>query len=59
MRGRPVDARATRRADITASVPDDTNRTRSAHGIRFVIHSASASEYGSQAPNDQPSSTAA
>ena len=53
---RPVAARATRSADITASVPDETKRMRSTHGSRLAIHSASSSEYGSHAPNDQPSS---
>jgi hypothetical protein len=35
---------------MTASVPDETKRRRSTHGTHAMIHSASASEYGSHVP---------
>ncbi len=42
LRVRPVAARATRSADITASVPEFTNRMLSTQGTRAVISSASS-----------------
>ena len=54
MRARPVAARARRRADITASVPEFTKRICSTQGMRRQIHSASSSEPASAAPYDQP-----
>ena len=50
-----MNARATRIADIVASVPDDVSRTRSIEGIAFAIVSASSTSRSVGAPNDDPS----
>ncbi len=58
-RSRPVAARASRTALITASVPDDVNRSRSIDGIAAVIASPSSTSAGCVAPSANPSSAAA
>ncbi len=52
-------ARATRSADITASVPELTKRRLCTHGMRLVINSASSRLYGSAVPRLQPRASAA
>ena len=49
--------RARRIADIVASVPDDTNRTRST-GVRATISSASSTSGSVGVPYDVPRATA-
>jgi hypothetical protein len=53
-----VKPRASRIADMVASVPDDTNRTRST-GARDTISSASSTSGSVGAPYDVPRRTAA
>jgi hypothetical protein len=48
--GRPVKPRATRMADIVASVPLDTNRTIPQEGTRVPISSASRTSRSVGAP---------
>ena len=50
--------RATRTADIVASVPDDTRRTISTEGTRSQIASASSTSRSVGAPYDVPSAAA-
>jgi len=50
---RPVNPRASRMADIVASVPLDTRRTWST-GARATISSASATSPSPGVPNDMP-----
>ena len=58
MRSRPVKARATRIALITASVPEDTKRTCSAAGYAADTRSASATSASQGAPKVVPRSSA-
>jgi hypothetical protein len=51
---RPVAARARRIADIVASVPDDTNRTRSHEGTRPMTRRASSFSSSVGAPKVTP-----
>ena len=51
---RPVAARATRRALMTASVPDEVNRSRSIDGIARRIASPSSISSGFVAPRANP-----
>src|SRR5262245_15707570 len=57
MYSRPVTARARRSADITASVPVDTNRTRSAIGTAAEIQRARCVSSTHGAPNTVPRAT--
>jgi hypothetical protein len=50
----PVKPRANRIADITASVPELTNRNFSMNGLRLKISSASSFSNLVGAPNDEP-----
>ena len=58
MTSRPVAARARRIADITASVPEFTNRTCSIDGTIAITLRARSSSSGLGAPNDDPFSIA-
>ena len=51
---RPVNPRARRSALITASVPDETNRTFSIEGIDRTTRSASSTSAGQGAPYEVP-----
>ena len=53
MTSRPVKPRASRIADMVASVPEDTNRTRSI-GVRETISSASSTSGSVGVPYDVP-----
>ena len=55
---RPVTPRATRTADIVASVPDDTNRTLSIDGTASTTASAISISRTVGAPKLDPSSRA-
>lgn len=55
---RPVNPRASRIADIVASVPEETSRTCSAGVTRETISSASATSPVPGVPNDVPRATA-
>jgi hypothetical protein len=55
---RPVNPRASRSADIVASVPDDTSRTLST-GVRPTISSPSSTSVSVGVPYDVPRETAA
>ena len=50
--------RATRTADIVASVPEDTSRTSSTEGTRSQIASASSTSRSVGAPYEVPSTAA-
>ena len=54
MRLRPVNARATRIALITASVPDDTKRSFSMEGTACTINAASSASAAVDAPKLVP-----
>ena len=54
---RPVKPRASRIADMVASVPEETKRTRST-GVRATISSASSTSGSVGAPYDVPRATA-
>ena len=56
--GRPVNPRASRTADMVASVPELTRRTCST-GARATISSASSTSPGVAVPNEVPSASAA
>jgi hypothetical protein len=51
---RPVAPRAKRIADIVASVPDETKRTRSQLGTRSQMRRASSVSSSLGVPNDVP-----
>jgi hypothetical protein len=55
---RPVAPRATRTADIVASVPDDTSRTISTDGTRSQMASARRTSRSVGAPYEVPATAA-
>lgn len=56
---RPVKPRASRIADMVASVPEDTRRTCSTGSMRSTISSASATSPSPGVPKEVPRTTAA